>query len=141
MPVSSLSPRLAADEIAGSAPVGILAVDLQTRMIRSKPAAERIFGWATDRIFGRPAPLVPPVKRAELRAAPVTVCSGRMFPNLETYRRRRDASLVDVEIATCPVGRLLHALSLRGPHLGRIREVSGFAEGVRRARRRPLRSS
>src|SRR4029453_8531516 len=32
-----------------------------------------------------------------------TVRSGRVFPNLETYRQRKDGSLVDVEIAAAPV--------------------------------------
>jgi PAS domain S-box-containing protein len=86
-----------------SAPVGILEVDLHTRVIRWNPAAERIFGWAADQIIGRPVPLVPPAKQAEFQEVLATVRSGRVFPNLETYRQRKDGSLVDVEIAAAPV--------------------------------------
>jgi PAS domain S-box-containing protein len=86
-----------------SAPVGILEVDLQTRVIRWNPAAERIFGWSPGEIIGRPVPLVPPAKQAEFQEVLATVRSGRVFPNLETYRQRKDGSLVDVEIAAAPV--------------------------------------
>jgi len=86
-----------------SAPVGILEVDLQTRVIRWNPAAERIFGWAPEEILGRPVPLVPPEKQAEFEQVLATVRSGRQFVNMETYRRRKDGTLVDVEIAAAPV--------------------------------------
>jgi signal transduction histidine kinase len=48
-------------------------------------------------------PLVPEAKRAEFEDVLATVRSGRVFPNVETYRQRRDGTLVDVEIAAAPV--------------------------------------
>jgi PAS domain S-box-containing protein len=86
-----------------SAPVGILEVDLESRVIRWNPAAERIFGWSRDEIIGRPVPIVPPAKQAEFEEVLATVRSGRVFPNVETYRQRKDGTLVDVEIAAAPV--------------------------------------
>jgi PAS domain S-box-containing protein len=86
-----------------SAPVGILEVDLDTRVIRWNPAAERIFGWSREEILGRVVPLVPDAKRAEFEEVLATVRSGRVFPNVETYRQRKDGSLVEVEIAAAPV--------------------------------------
>jgi PAS domain S-box-containing protein len=86
-----------------SAPVGILEVDLESRVIRWNPAAERIFGWSPAEIIGRAVPLVPPAKQAEFEEVLATVRSGRVFPNMETYRQRKDGSLVDVEIAAAPV--------------------------------------
>jgi PAS domain S-box-containing protein len=86
-----------------SAPVGILEVDLQSRVIRWNPAAEQIFGWAPDEILGKPVPLVPPQKQAEFETVLATVRSGRRYPNVETFRQRKDGTLVDVEIAAAPV--------------------------------------
>jgi PAS domain S-box-containing protein len=89
--------------VIDSAPVGILEVDLQSRVIRWNSAAERIFGWSREEIVGRPVPIVPPAKRAEFENVLATVRSGRVFPNVETYRQRKDGTLVDVEIAAAPV--------------------------------------
>jgi PAS domain S-box-containing protein len=86
-----------------SAPVGILEVDLRGRVIRWNPAAEQIFGWAPEEILGQPVPIVPPSKQAEFEDVLATVRSGRRYPNVETYRQRKDGSLVDVEIAAAPV--------------------------------------
>jgi PAS domain S-box-containing protein len=86
-----------------SAPVGILEVDLESRVIRWNPAAEQIFGWSPEEILGKPVPLVPPQKQAEFEAVLATVRSGRQYPNMETFRQRKDGTLVDVEIAAAPV--------------------------------------
>ena len=86
-----------------SAPVGILEVDLEQRVIRWNPAAERIFGWSAEEILGMPVPIVPPQKQAEFVAVLATVRSGRRYPNTETFRQRKDGTLVDVEIAAAPV--------------------------------------
>ncbi len=86
-----------------SAPVAILEVDLSSRVIRWNPAAEQIFGWAPDEILGSPVPIVPPSKQAEFEDVLATVRSGRRYPNVETYRQRKDGSLVDVELAAAPV--------------------------------------
>ncbi|HET6867465.1 MAG TPA: PAS domain S-box protein, partial [Solirubrobacteraceae bacterium] len=86
-----------------SAPVGILEVDLHSRVIRWNPAAEEIFGWAPEEIIGQPVPIVPPSKQAEFEDVLATVRSGRPYPNVETYRQRKDGSLVEVELAAAPV--------------------------------------
>jgi PAS domain S-box-containing protein len=86
-----------------SAPVGILEVDLEQRVIRWNPAAERIFGWSAEEILGMPVPIVPSQKQAEFEAVLATVRSGRRYPNTETFRQRKDGTLVDVEIAAAPV--------------------------------------
>jgi PAS domain S-box-containing protein len=89
--------------VIDSAPVGILEVDLESRVIRWNPAAERIFGWTREEIIGRPVPIVPAAKQAEFEDVLATVRSGRVFANVETYRQRKDGTLVDVEIAAAPV--------------------------------------
>ena len=89
--------------VIDSAPVGILEVDLEQRVIRWNPAAERIFGWSAEEILGMPVPIVPSQKQAEFEDVLATVRSGRRYPNTETFRQRKDGTLVDVEIAAAPV--------------------------------------
>jgi PAS domain len=48
-------------------------------------------------------PIVPPTKQEEFEDVLATVRSGRRYPNVETYRQRKDGSLVDVELAAAPV--------------------------------------
>jgi PAS domain S-box-containing protein len=86
-----------------SAPVGILEVNLDSHVIRWNPAAERIFGWTREEVLGRPPPIIPPSKQEEFEDVLATVRAGRPYPNIETYRRRKDGSLVDVEVAAAPV--------------------------------------
>jgi PAS domain S-box-containing protein len=86
-----------------SAPVGILEVDLDSHVIRWNPAAERIFGWTREEVLGRPVPMIPPAKEDEFQEVLTTVRAGRPYPNIETYRRRKDGTLVDVEVAAAPV--------------------------------------
>jgi PAS domain S-box-containing protein len=86
-----------------SAPVGILEVDLESRVIRWNPAAQRIFGWTPEEILGRAVPLVPASKQAEFEDVLVTVRAGRQYPSTETYRQHKDGTLVDVELAAAPV--------------------------------------
>jgi PAS domain S-box-containing protein len=86
-----------------SAPVGILEVNLESHVIRWNPAAERIFGWTREEVLGRPPPIIPPAKQEEFEDVLATVRAGRPYPNIETYRRRKDGSLVDVEVAAAPV--------------------------------------
>jgi PAS domain S-box-containing protein len=81
--------------VIDSAPVGILEVDLQSRVSRWNPTAERIFGWSHDEIVGRAVPIVPAAKQAEFEEVLATVRSGRVFPNRETYRQRNDGTMVD----------------------------------------------
>jgi PAS domain S-box-containing protein len=87
-----------------SAPVGIMEVDLETRVIRWNPAAERIFGWSRDEIVGRGGDLlVPPSRWSDFEHLVAKVRSGEAYTGFETVRQRKDGTLVDVEIAAAPV--------------------------------------
>jgi PAS domain S-box-containing protein len=86
-----------------SAPVGILEVNLDSHVIRWNPAAERIFGWTSQEVLGRPPPMIPSSKQDEFEDVLATVRAGRAYPRIETYRLRKDGSLVDVEVSAAPV--------------------------------------
>ncbi len=89
--------------VIASAPVAVLEVDLDTRVVRWNAAAERISGWRAEEVLGRPVPLVPPEREAEFQWLLGRVRAGHAYSGFETVRRRKDGSLVDVEIAAAPV--------------------------------------
>ena len=93
--------RLAA--VIGAAPVAVLEVDLDTCVRRWNHAAERIYGWRAEEVLGRPVPFVPPEQQAEFEWLLGRVRAGNAYTGFETVRRRKDGSLVDVEIAAAPV--------------------------------------
>ena len=86
-----------------ASPVAILEVDLDTRVVRWNPAAEQIYGWRADEVLGQPPPFVPESHREEFEHLLGEIRGGRAYTGIETVRRRRDGSLVDVEISAAPV--------------------------------------
>ena len=85
--------------VIGAAPVAVLEVDLDTRVRRWNDAAERIYGWTAEEVLGRPVPFVPAEQQAEFEWLLGRVRAGNAYTGFETVRRRKDGSLVDVEIA------------------------------------------
>ena len=102
--LDTLSPgeeRLAA--VIGAAPVAVLEVDLETRVVRWNTAAERIFGWREADVLGARVPFVPADREEEFQWLLERVRAGNAYTGFETVRRRRDGTRVEVEIAAAPV--------------------------------------
>jgi PAS domain S-box-containing protein len=89
--------------VIAAAPVAVLEVDLDTCVVRWNAAAERIYGWTAGEVLGRPVPFVPAERQTEFEWLLGRVRAGNAYTGFETVRRRRDGSLVDVEIAAAPV--------------------------------------
>jgi PAS domain S-box-containing protein len=89
--------------VIAAAPVAVLEVDLDTRVVRWNAAAERIYGWRAEEVLGERVPLVPPDREAEFQWLLGRVRAGNAYTGFETVRRRKDGSQVDVEIAAAPV--------------------------------------
>ena len=88
--------------IAG-APVAIIEVGLDDIVKRWNPAAERMFGWPPEEVLGKPVPMIPPGREAEFRRLLEQIRGGQAYAGYETVRRRRDGSLLDVEISAAPI--------------------------------------
>ncbi|MFI5310926.1 MAG: PAS domain S-box protein, partial [Gemmatimonadales bacterium] len=82
-----------------ASPVAITATDLAGLVTLWNPAAERLFGWSAAEVLGQPNPSVPPDKADERKAMRARAERGESVTDVQTQRRRRDGSLVDVNIS------------------------------------------
>jgi len=83
-----------------ASPLAISVLDRQGIVRTWNPAAELLFGWSRREVFGRPLPTVPDDRREELSSILRRTLAGESVDGIETVRRRKDGSLVDVEIWT-----------------------------------------
>ena len=85
-----------------SAPVAIVEVDLDNRVITWNPAAELIYGWTAEEITGDRVPIIADHEE-ESRELDRSIRAGATFSGIETRRRRKDGTDVDVEVSAAPV--------------------------------------
>jgi len=112
-----------------AAPDAFVLVDTEGRIVEANPAAERLFGYARDELRGREVEeLIPesarPVhrrERAAYQADPDTRAKDR-----ELTGRRRDGSVVEVDIGLAPVSENGHVWTIAA-----IRDISGRKEAER----------
>jgi two-component system cell cycle sensor histidine kinase/response regulator CckA len=91
------------EQLFESAPEGIAIVNNSDEVVRVNQEFTRMFGYASEEIAGAPlALIVPPDRSNESRFLKNTVEKG-MTLNVETTRRRKDGSLVDVSILGTPI--------------------------------------
>jgi PAS domain S-box-containing protein len=86
-----------------ASPLAIVEVDLEGRVAFWNRAAERLYGWSAAEVIGEELQLVPeghPGGNDEVRTAAL---AGHAFVEVETVRRRKDGSLVDVSVSAGPV--------------------------------------
>src|SRR5580700_9452780 len=89
--------------VIDASPVAIACSDPEDRIILWNRAAEQIFGYAASETLGERGMIVPTRKTAESKALFGLAVVGETVRDLETIRRRKDGSLVDVRIAAAPV--------------------------------------
>jgi diguanylate cyclase (GGDEF)-like protein/PAS domain S-box-containing protein len=82
----------------------IIAADLNGTIMNWNAGASRMYGYAAEDMIGRSLSIIVPEDRSdELRAALDRVNRGEQIEQLETVRRRRDGSLVEVSISLAPL--------------------------------------
>jgi len=116
--------------VVASSSEAIKSYSLDGRILSWNPGAERLFGFSALEAVGQSIEiLVPPDRREEARGKLEAVRHGGHV-RLETVRRRKDGSLVDVAISASPVR----------DGSGRIVAVSALAHdiGPRKAANRAL---
>ncbi|MBM4123460.1 MAG: PAS domain S-box protein [Nitrospira sp.] len=102
--------------IVQSSPVATTVLNRDGIVQMWNPAAERLFGWSSDEVVGRPLPTVPDEKREEHRALRERVLRNEAFRDVEAVRRKKDGSLVTISLSTAPLsdaqGRIVGILGL-----------------------------
>ncbi|XGV96199.1 MAG: PAS domain S-box protein [Leptolyngbya sp. BL-A-14] len=83
-----------------ASPVAITVLDRRGIVKRWNPAAERIFGWQASEAINHIMPTVPADKQAEFLANIESTLQGEVLNGMETYRQRKDGSLIYVGLWT-----------------------------------------
>ena len=89
--------------IIGAAPAAVITTDVQGRVKLWNPAAEQMFGWTSAEVAGRPAPIVPPDRADEDRAARDGALAGDPARDLRTVRLTRDGRPLDVSLSIATI--------------------------------------
>ena len=104
--------RLAA--IVKSSDDAILAKDLDGVITSWNQGAERLFGYTSDEVVGKPVTiLIPADRHNEEPAILARIRRGERIDHYETVRRRKDGSLVEISLTVSPIkssdGRIVGA--------------------------------
>jgi PAS domain S-box-containing protein len=90
--------------IVESSEDAIFGRNLEGTITSWNPAAERLFGYSSEEIVGKPVEvLVPPDRAGEYSALLAKISAGHPVEHLETDRVRKDGTLVPVWITTSPI--------------------------------------
>ncbi len=85
------------------APFALIALDGQERITAWNPAAERIFGWRSDEVLGRPSPTVQREAQPEAREFMRLMHQGKPVLGTLVQRQRKDGRILDVRVSMTPV--------------------------------------
>lgn len=83
-----------------ASPLAINVLDRLGTVRVWNPAAEGIFGWTRREVLGRNLPTIPEERREEFESNLRRTFVGDSLDGVETVRRRKDGSPVDVQIWT-----------------------------------------
>jgi PAS domain S-box-containing protein len=82
--------------VIDAAPLGIVTLDLESRVQNWNSGAERIFGWSEEEVLGRKLPVIPPEGAAGLADRVQRSLRGELR-RFEGGRQRKDGSSVYIE--------------------------------------------
>jgi len=92
------------DALIQSAPIGIIVATLDSKIKVWNSVSEKVLGWSKEEVLGEPMiKLVPDEQLEELQEARSKIFAGGVVENLETVRRRKDGSLVELTVSAAPL--------------------------------------
>ena len=91
------------EALVQAAPVAIVGIDMDGKVLSWYGGAEKMFGWSSAEVVGRPLANVPSEKQEEFRALRARIRQGDSVSGLETQRVRKDGSRLDVSISYAPL--------------------------------------
>jgi two-component system cell cycle sensor histidine kinase/response regulator CckA len=86
-----------------ASPLSIVSLDLDGRVTKWNPAAERTFGWKEEEVMGRPNPNLPDDLKDEFLKLRETVVGGATVTDLETRRLNKGGRPIDVSLSMAPL--------------------------------------
>lgn len=119
--------------VVGSSSEAIKSYSLDGHIMSWNAGAERLFGYTAAEALGKPIDLIVPPERKDEAKEKITSVARGGYVRLETIRRRKDGSLVDVAISASPVrdalGRVIAVSSLAhdiGPRIAGQRALERY---------------
>lgn len=97
--MSSEHPPLNAEAMLASSADAVVGLDSDLRVTFWNPAAERMFGWRREEVFGCELPIVPEELQAEHGAVLAQARAGTRL-SIYTRRMRKDGGVLDVRAST-----------------------------------------
>jgi len=83
-----------------SSPAAIIVYDMDSRVVRWSPAAERIFGWRSDEVVGGPNPIIPPQMVEGLKIRFQEMLEGRTYIlPVEVVSLRKDGTKLNMHLS------------------------------------------
>ena len=91
------------ESIIEASPAAIFAVAPDGSIQAWNRSAERVFGWTTSEVMGKPNPIVPPEKQEEFREFMRQSMEGLAVFQKEVERRHKDGRKIDISLSTAPL--------------------------------------
>ena len=111
----------------------VIGLDLNERITAWNGSAEKVLGYSAAEAIGRPVTiLIPPERHEAEREYLQRVRAGEHVDHYETVRRRKDGTLVDVELTVSPV------LDAAGRQVGASKIARDISERKRAQERQEL---
>jgi diguanylate cyclase (GGDEF)-like protein/PAS domain S-box-containing protein len=83
-----------------ASPLAIFVLDTEGNVSLCNPAACQMFGWDESELLNRPFPLVPEDRQEAFHIGFKDALSGKLITDYETRQRKKDGSLIDVNVWT-----------------------------------------
>jgi diguanylate cyclase (GGDEF)-like protein/PAS domain S-box-containing protein len=123
------------EALIDASPLGIAVFDMEAKIQRWNPAAERLFGWTEQEVLNQPNPIFPPAMAGVASTHRERILSGELFDNVEAVRLRKDGTLVDVSVSAAPIS------GSAGEAIGRVAMFADISERKRVEQRQKLQNT
>jgi PAS domain S-box-containing protein len=119
-----------------ASPLAVVVLDTDGNVRLWSPAAEKLFGWKEEEVFGRPLPILPQEEKADFLRMIREELKGEGGSHQELLRSRKDGSMVEVSMWSAPLrgdsGDVMGIMGL----FEDITEINAVKEALRKSEER-----